>query len=51
MDAYLVDQDTCVEREALAKVTIEDMLSILTNREREVMVLVVCGKMILPPTV
>ena len=40
MDAYLVDRETCVEREALAKVTIEDMLSILTKREREVMVLV-----------
>lgn len=40
MDAYLVDRETCVEREALAKITIEDMLSILTKREREVMVLV-----------
>ena len=40
LDAYLVDQDTCVEQEALSKVTIEGMLSILTKREREVMVLV-----------
>lgn len=40
MDAYLVDRETCVEQEALSNIAIEDMLSILTKREREVMVLV-----------
>lgn len=40
LDAYLVDRENCVEQEALSNVAIEDMLSILTKREREVMVLV-----------
>ena len=40
LDSYLVDWKTDVEQEVLSKITIEDMLSILTKREREVMVLV-----------
>ena len=40
LDSYLVDQETNVEQEVLSKLTIEDMLSVLTKREREVMILV-----------
>ncbi len=40
LDSYLVDQETNVEQEVLSKVTVEDMLSVLTKREREVMILV-----------
>ena len=47
LDSYLVDQETNVEQEVLAKVTVEDMLSVLTKREREVMI--VGGKVNLPP--
>ena len=40
LDSYLIDQETCVEQQVTTDLVIEEMLSGLHERERQVIVLV-----------